>query len=53
MQIIQKKGNMKIYEKLNLYEYQIYGFCLYKWKWGTDFIFQKKTQSIVNILFFL
>lgn len=52
---------MNIFKKLNLYEYKYMHFFLYRWKWGTDFVFQekflkikkKKTKSIVNIFFLI
>ena len=47
MQIIQKKGGIKNYfvinicEKLNHVNIKYVRFCLYQWKWGFDFMFQK------------
>ena len=49
---------MNIYEKLNLCDMLNICFCLYQWKQGTDFIFQKNNfenflQRIVIFLSFL
>ena len=55
MQIIQKVENMKNYfvisicEKLSLCEYYIFILC--QWKWGTDFMFQKKYFENVKTFF--
>ena len=48
---------MNIFEKINLCDYM--RFCIYHWKWGTNFIFQENNsknlqnlQNIVNIFVF-